>query len=127
MWPDVRRDEMIVAWLGQQVERDPDEWGQWDWEAGAPPMVRTADQLLFHKMTDWQSEAEYRYVVVDETKDHIDVKYGNALKTVVLGPKFPDWGRDGAVALCKPKGIDVCQGEWDGFGLQPRALGPQPT
>jgi hypothetical protein len=55
------------------------------------------------------------------------VNYGDALKTVILGPRFPDWQPDGGVALGNAKGFEVCQGLWDGFGLRPDALTPHPS
>lgn len=85
---------------------------------------RMADWLLFKKNPDWATEAEYRYVVVEESNNgpiFIDVR--QALKGAVLGAKFPEWQIEGAKSASARHNLVIHEGEWTPSGL---AIYPRP-
>jgi hypothetical protein len=58
------------------------------------------DPLFFLKTLDWASEHEYRFVVTAPAHEYVRVAFGDALKAVIVGEKFPDWQRPGAIGAC---------------------------
>ena len=58
------------------------------------------DPLFFLKTRDWASEHEYRFVVTCPDQLNVRVDFGDALKAVVVGERFPDWQRPGAIRAC---------------------------
>lgn len=47
---------------------------------------------------DWASEHEYRFVVTAPDQEYVRVGFGDALKAVIVGERFPAWQRPGARA-----------------------------
>lgn len=83
-----------------------------------------ARELFFHKLTDWASEVEYRFVV--RTGDHEPVFVGltNSLRGVIVGPRMSLSYAPSLRAVCDAKGIELAQLWWQNG--QPSAL-PLPT
>jgi len=46
------------------------------------------ERLFFEKALDWQSEAEYRWLIWDNTHAEHFFDFGDALKGLVAGPHF---------------------------------------
>jgi hypothetical protein len=77
--------------------------------------------LFFTKMEDYRDEQEFRYVVFDGSDaDYVYIDIEDALIAVVLGEAFPEWGRDGAAAMCAEHGVAVRAMDWR--DILPRSL-----
>ncbi|WP_225828038.1 DUF2971 domain-containing protein [Streptomyces naphthomycinicus] len=95
------------------------------------------DSLFFRKHIDWDSEAEYRLILLNRSTefDHVDIR--SALTGVVLGSAFPQEHVQGLLEALKPyPGVTVkylhfhnrrlhCY-PFEGFVPQPRLLSTQP-
>jgi hypothetical protein len=74
-----------------------------------------AEHLYFTKNTDWESEQEFRIVVVRwnvpdrSVDDPIDVQFGNALRAIVFGDRFTG---DIAEMLSGRSGVDALRCRW---------------
>jgi len=66
-------------------------------------------EMLFLKTKDWASEYEYRYAAVTPGHDFDFVEFGNALKTVIVGERFPMWQAAGVIELCEEAGAEAKQ------------------
>jgi hypothetical protein len=69
-------------------------------------------ELFFLKTDDWQSEHEFRAVLFDVADDYVFTDYGDALRAVVVGEKFPDWQVAGARALAEEHGVELRKAHW---------------
>jgi hypothetical protein len=69
------------------------------------------DKLFFLKTSDWETEFEYRFVVI-APGCHVDIDYGDALKGVVLGHQFPSWQQARAMELCRDRNVSAHQVNW---------------
>jgi hypothetical protein len=71
------------------------------------------DQLFFVKALDWETENEYRFVMTaPEDQDDVFVEYADSLEAVIVGEKFPDWERPGAIKACRRSGADPLGLDW---------------
>lgn len=70
------------------------------------------DDLFFLKTRDWETEFEYRFVVTAPACDYVFVDFGDALKSVIVGERFPTWQRPGAVTLCRQVQADPMRIDW---------------
>jgi hypothetical protein len=69
-------------------------------------------ELFFLKTDDWRSEHEFRAVLFDVADDYAFTSYGDALRAVVIGEKFPDWQVAGAQALADERGVELRRAHW---------------
>lgn len=69
--------------------------------------------IFFTKLTDWQSEHEFRFVESSMDETHTFVDYGNTLVGVILGWRFPEWQTPGAFMLCDQLGAEPWRMSWD--------------
>jgi DUF2971 family protein len=72
------------------------------------------DELFFLKAKDWRSEYEYRFVVTapPDLDGHF-VNFGDSLRCIVAGERFPDWQIAGALDLAAAQGADALRLDWD--------------
>lgn len=68
--------------------------------------------LFFTKLPDWESEREYRYVVFAEDERPYPVSFGDALRAVVVGERFPRSALDDAWQVCHDAGVDFGMIRW---------------
>jgi Protein of unknown function (DUF2971) len=54
-------------------------------QAMAEHVERHMQMLFFDKASDWQTEKEYRWLIWDTEHKELFIKFGNALKAVVIG------------------------------------------
>lgn len=84
-----------------------------DVAVGARRFVEENHELLFFlKSEDWATEYEYRFVVTDPGQDYVRIDYGDALQAVVVGERFPEWQRPGAISRCREVGADALRVDW---------------
>lgn len=78
----------------------------------AERLYQDLETLFLRKLTDWQSEHEFRFIV--ETDDaeprHVDTR--GALRAICLGPETPREYRPAFAELCRPHAILVAQLTW---------------
>jgi hypothetical protein len=48
------------------------------------------DEFFFSKNTDWESEVEFRTVLLGIDEDHCDIPIADCLEAVIVGEKYPD-------------------------------------
>ena len=65
------------------------------------------EALYFSKASDWASEFEYRWVLLDGSDDDVYVDIGNCLRGVVLGEDFPPAAADMVALLLQQRDIDL--------------------
>jgi hypothetical protein len=70
------------------------------------------EELFFRKLEDWSSEAELRFLLLDRDTFDINVPYGDSLRAVIVGERFPRWQLAGAAHLCSHLGVDLLQMQW---------------
>ena len=73
---------------------------------------RNHDILFFHKVLDWETEHEYRFVTTTPDGKTPFVEFGAALVGVIVGEKFPRWARPGVIAACEEAGADAEIMDW---------------
>jgi hypothetical protein len=118
VWPSGGRDTIVSEFLDQPV---PDAiYGD---GFATPPTVAAAEWLLFRKVTDWASEDEYRYVLVDGSESYLDLDYGSALRCLILGPSISESRMRQAAALARAKRLPVRRAAWKDFGFRLETLG----
>ncbi len=90
--------------------------GHGDYKRGIEAHLDThAQELFFRKLADWRTESEYRFVVVDSSSREIVINYGDTLRAVILGERFPAWQMPGAAEVCRRSGVDLRQIRWGPF------------
>jgi len=81
------------------------------------------DDLLLLKTDDWRSEHEYRFVSVQVEPGFRFVPYGDTLRAVIVGERFPAWQVAGAELACMDSGAELRRLDWRGGFPSPRPLG----
>jgi hypothetical protein len=89
------------------------ELGDGDIERGLHSHIgRYAEELFFRKLEDWSTEAELRFVLLDQDKVDVHVPYGDTLRAVIVGERFPRWQLDGAAKVCEAHHLEFRQMQW---------------
>jgi Protein of unknown function (DUF2971) len=70
------------------------------------------ESLFFTKTRDWETEHEYRFVVLGRDDSPLGVSYGDALTAVVAGERLPNWERPAVVAACEEAGAQALRVRW---------------
>jgi hypothetical protein len=60
-----------------------------------------AGALFFTKALDWQTEHEYRFVVVAADGSPVSIDYGDALRWVIVGDRSPEWERPSIITASR--------------------------
>jgi Protein of unknown function (DUF2971) len=71
------------------------------------------DDLFFLKSDDWSTEHEFRVLLIDAEDEYVFAGYGEALRAVVVGEKFPEWQLAGASEICEQAGVELKKALWD--------------
>lgn len=70
-------------------------------------------ELFFTKLLDWQGEHEYRYVVLTNAiEGHFYLDYGDALRAIFVGHRFPSWQEPVARSLADARELDLYRLIW---------------
>jgi hypothetical protein len=69
--------------------------------------------LLFTKLADWESEWEYRFVVVREADEYVYCSTGRSLRGVILGDRFPKWQWESAREACRKANVELRRMHWE--------------
>lgn len=75
-------------------------------------LERNAAEYFFTKLTDWESEYEYRFIEPGEAEDYSYVDVGNTLVGFMAGHKFPETLEKEAISLAWEHGIEHRQILW---------------
>jgi hypothetical protein len=73
---------------------------------------QNSGSLFFTKARDWETEHEYRFVVLASDEEPISIDYGDALTAVIAGDQMPRWEIPGARARCEEAGVAARQMKW---------------
>jgi len=68
--------------------------------------------LFFTKLPDWESEHEYRYVVLSDDESRNPAPFGDSLRAVILGERFPRSGLKNAHNVCTSAGVELGMIRW---------------
>jgi len=71
-----------------------------------------ARELFFRKLTDWVTEREYRYLILDNNPLDVSAPYRDALQAVIVGERFPQWQIPGAALVCSAADATLRQMQW---------------
>jgi hypothetical protein len=77
------------------------------------------EDFFFLKTQDWESEFEYRFVFerAVEGGKYIPrfnyVSYDKALRSIIVGEKFPDWQLAGAAEVARSAEVELLRMEWE--------------
>jgi len=82
-------------------------------DAVARHLTAHRDPLFFTKLSDWEHESEYRFVVVSDAPGPVRCAYGEALRAVIVGHGFPEWQVPSAVTLCDEANVDAQRLIWE--------------
>jgi DUF2971 family protein len=72
-----------------------------------------SDAFFFLKSDDFATEYEYRVVLAAGDDDYARIDYGDALVGVVLGERFPERQRPGAIGQCSRLDIKLGRMDWE--------------
>ncbi|MFT3866179.1 MAG: DUF2971 domain-containing protein [Solirubrobacterales bacterium] len=99
---------------GSELTLDLDELvGKVDSDLVARFIEAHHEEMFFRKALDWATEYEYRFLVtVPEHHGALQIDYGDSLKAVVVGERFPGWERPAAHSACRQAGIEAMRLEW---------------
>jgi hypothetical protein len=90
--------------------------GSGDYKCGLEAHIdEHSQELFFRKLTDWSTESEYRFVVLDGSASETVVPFGNTLRAVILGEQFPEWQISAAAEACRAADVDLRQIRWGAF------------
>jgi Protein of unknown function (DUF2971) len=90
--------------------------GDGDIEVGLRRHIEVhAAELFFRKLEDWASEHEYRFLALDDEERVVYAPYGDALRAVIIGERFPDWQLAAAARACSIAQVDLRQILWGAF------------
>jgi hypothetical protein len=70
------------------------------------------NQLFFEKSIDWMQEQEFRWLMWDQMHTHHIFGFSDALKAIVLGPKFPEERMKELISLQKNLNFDIRRLNW---------------
>jgi hypothetical protein len=68
--------------------------------------------LFFTKTRDWETEHEYRFVVLGKDDLPLAVNYGISLVAVIAGERLPKWEQPAVGAACEEAGARALRVRW---------------
>lgn len=113
--PNARADMVKYAKTGlagsyaTNILLSPDETGS---EQARRHLEKHATEFLFMKLSDWESEHEYRFVEPSETDEYSEVEFGNTLVGFMAGHNFAENLEREALALARQHNIEARQILW---------------
>jgi len=69
-------------------------------------------RLFFEKMTDWQNECEWRWVVFSNTRDDLYVKFRSSLVGLMFGTDTSDKTIESMMNMLKPLEVQYMKLKW---------------
>lgn len=69
--------------------------------------------FFFLKSNDFETEHEYRAVLMAGDDDYAHVRYKEALAAVIVGERFPAWQLAGASEVCAKAGVPLRKMHWE--------------
>jgi hypothetical protein len=108
--------EALNALVDKLREDGPDE-------AASAHLRDNIGELLFTKLKDWETEAEYRFVIQTEERDGVYARVRPALRAVIFGADEGSRFYEPSFAKhCDPRGVEIFHMRWNhGFPhLAPR-------
>jgi Protein of unknown function (DUF2971) len=81
--------------------------------AVAEYIERHHDDFFFLKSDDFETEHEYRAVLMWSAAEYAHVGYRDALVTVMVGERFPRWQLSGAREVCEEAGVTLSRMHWE--------------
>lgn len=90
---------------------------------------QNSGSLFFTKARDWETEHEYRFVVLARDEAPISIHYGDSLVAVIAGDQMPRWEIPAVRAKCEEAGVAARQMKWANWrpGLVPITPYPAET
>jgi Protein of unknown function (DUF2971) len=82
-------------------------------QLAAEHLAQNVGPLFLLKLIDWQSEHEFRFVELADGNEYTYVDFGDTLRAVVLGDRFPGWQIYGAIEMCRPLDAELWQMAWE--------------
>jgi Protein of unknown function (DUF2971) len=76
-------------------------------------IVQNSDEFFFLKSSDFESEHEYRAVLMAGRGEYAYVGLRGALVAVIVGEHFPDWQVPGAAEVCDEAGVKLRRMHWE--------------
>jgi Protein of unknown function (DUF2971) len=113
--PNARADTVKYARIGlagshaSTILLSPDETGS---EQARRHLEKYATEFFFTKLSDWESEHEYRFVEPSETNEYSYVESGNMLVGFMAGHNFPENLEREALALARQHNVEARQILW---------------
>jgi hypothetical protein len=83
------------------------------------------EELFFKKTLDWETEHEYRLVTTAAPAQPLYADYGDALVGIIVGEKFPDWQRPGAIEAVQQVNLEPQIMHWENNHPLPARLRPK--
>jgi hypothetical protein len=83
-------------------------------------------ELFFTKLRDWETEAEYRFVVRTDNTEPVDVNIAGSLRAVIIGEAVRPQYLPSLSALCDSKRVSIHRIQWPHgrpYFTDPRARG----
>lgn len=99
----------LAGSVASNIVLSPDETGR---EQAGRHLEKHAAEFLFMKLSDWESEHEYRFVEPSETNEYSYVEFGNALVGFMAGHNFAKSLEREALALARQHNIEPRQILW---------------
>jgi hypothetical protein len=82
-------------------------------DAASAHLAENIDELFFTKLTDWETELEYRFVIQTDQREPLFARVNPALRAVILGADDGCRFYEPAFAkICDPAGIAIFQMRW---------------
>jgi hypothetical protein len=85
--------------------------------------------FFFLKSEDWASEWEYRFIYrrfeAEAARDAAQpnfASYGDSLRAIIVGERFPTWQLPGAMAVADSAGVELRRMTWDVGWPSPREV-----
>lgn len=91
-------------------------------EAVGEHLSRHYQELFLLKTLDWESEHEYRFVAHQPDDDYLHVPYGDALKAIIVGHKFPPAAETALREACETADAEPYRLKWFHEGPFPTEL-----
>lgn len=107
---DVPHGALVISPLSRTIYDDVTELGVED--AARKYVFENYEYFFLRKHPDWQTEAEYRWLVHSKKREGEFVSISGALKGVLVGGDFPDVYIPSLLELCKGLSIPIGKINW---------------
>jgi hypothetical protein len=70
------------------------------------------ESLFFTKIRDWETEHEFRFVVLGRDDSPVSVNYGDSLTAVIAGYRLPEWEQPAVITTCEKEDVQALRMKW---------------